>query len=595
MAKSPPRASPDNCHRLPSSPQKASCSARQCGNCPSYSWAVALVNNQFRTPPPPPSNTDRVWTTPTFLTPHDNSPLSSQPNQLPQFPSQQSLTSRDYHQHTPYLTTTMSNSASPTHVTTKPSTNHITNTSNTYNNNPQPPPKQNNQPITTTAQNNQYTAQPYIPHHRRSPTSHIQSNHPSHLPPYTSTSLEPHINPNHNLNDQHHLSHNSPPFFTLDATHSTHRNTSFFNTMPTHNPTITEKPQPSTNRTDTPFTVAHVRNTHPNTMANTDMLQPDPTHISTDEIQQEADTSGILRTEFNNFPRIPNNQLNERLVLSLLERIATQLAKDSSHTQNCREAECIRTLRNAFNWRRLALWLRTYTDKSIRLSYPRTEYWTRLYDTNVHYCHQQQPEQLDLATAIQRLTNATQRPPTTQPSVPHYNNQRTITYQPSFNRPFQPNIQHRPTITFNPYRPHSNIPPSYNTARQPFSSPRPQYTTFRPPFRPNNISSHIVLTRILFSHHHPNNAPHRSTTIQTNHHACSILVHHSIDPIDPHFGQPIVRSLTLIHSTYMTIIQPSPNNTTFPNTQTTIYKHTVTLKIMEERTTSILSTKTRKH
>ena len=82
---------------------------------------------------------------------------------------------------------------------------------------------------------------------------------------------------------------------------------SLFNTMPMHNPTINEKLQPPINRTDTPLTAVHTRNTHSITMANTDMLQPDPTHISTDEIQQEADTSGILRTEFNNFPRIPNN------------------------------------------------------------------------------------------------------------------------------------------------------------------------------------------------------------------------------------------------------------------------------------------------
>ena len=443
-----------------------------------------LTNNQFRTPPPPPNNTDRVWTTPTFLTPHDNSPISPQPNQLPQSPSQHSVISRDFRPHTPYLTTTMSSATSPTHAITKSSTSYTTNTSNTYNNNPQPPSKQNNQPTTTTTSHNQHTTQPYIPHHRRSPTSHIQANHPSHLSPYTPTSLEHHINPNHTSNDQHHLSHHSPPFFTLDATHPTHRNASLFNTMPMHNPTINEKLQPPINRTDTPLTAVHTRNTHSTTMANTDMLQPDPTHISTDEIQQEADTSGILRTEFNNFPRIPNNQLNERLVLSLLERIATQLARDSSHTQNCREAECIRTLRNAFNWRRLALWLRTYTDKSIRLSYPRTEYWTRLYDTNVHYCHQQQPEQLDLATAIQRLTNATQRTPATQSFTPHYNNQRTGAYQPSFNRPFQPTIHQRPTITYNPYRTNSNIPPPYNTFRQPFSSPRPQYATSRSPFRP---------------------------------------------------------------------------------------------------------------
>ena len=87
----------------------------------------------------------------------------------------------------------------------------------------------------------------------------------------------------------------------------------------------------------------------------TDILQPDPTHITTDEIQRETHTSGILRTEFLNFPRIPDNQLTERLVTSLLERLAKQLSVDSSHSQNCREAQCIRTLRSSFHWRRLAL------------------------------------------------------------------------------------------------------------------------------------------------------------------------------------------------------------------------------------------------
>ena len=82
-----------------------------------------------------------------------------------------------------------------------------------------------------------------------------------------------------------------------------------------------------------------------------DVLQPDPTHITTDEIQRETHTSGILRTEFTNFPRISDNQLTERLVTSLLEHLAKQLSIDSSHTQNCREAQCIRTLRTSFHWR----------------------------------------------------------------------------------------------------------------------------------------------------------------------------------------------------------------------------------------------------
>ena len=80
-----------------------------------------------------------------------------------------------------------------------------------------------------------------------------------------------------------------------------------------------------------------------------DILQPDPTHITTDEIQRETHTSGILRTEFTNFPRIPDHQLNERLVTSLLERLAQQLSIDSAHTSNCREAQCIRNFTYFFS------------------------------------------------------------------------------------------------------------------------------------------------------------------------------------------------------------------------------------------------------
>ena len=217
-----------------------------------------------------------------------------------------------------------------------------------------------------------------------------------------------------------------------------------------------------------------------------DILQPDPTHITTDEIQRETHTSGILRTEFTNFPRIPDHQLNERLVTSLLERLAQQLSIDSAHTSNCREAQCIRNLRTSFHWRRLALWLRTYTDKSIHLSYPRTEYWTRLYDTNVHYCHHQQPEQLDLATALQRLTqNLTrqQRSPPLLPTPYRYPNSHSFIPPHSYSRPpfHQPPNMSTSLPRFSP-----SPPPSYSPFRPSF---RPSPSTNRVPFRPSTISS----------------------------------------------------------------------------------------------------------
>ena len=203
-----------------------------------------------------------------------------------------------------------------------------------------------------------------------------------------------------------------------------------------------------------------------------DILQPDPTHITTDEIQRETHTSGILRTEFTNFPRIPDHQLNERLVTSLLERLAQQLSIDSAHTSNCREAQCIRNLRTSFHWRRLALWLRTYTDKSIHLSYPRTEYWTRLYDTNVHYCHHQQPEQLDLATALQRLTQNLTRQQRSPPLLPTPSRSPNSNPSPFF-----------PSSSYSRFPFHS--PPSMPSTFSRFShSSSPPYSSFRPSFRP---------------------------------------------------------------------------------------------------------------
>ena len=318
-----------------------------------------------------------------------------------------------------------------------------------------------------------------------------------------------------------------------------------------------------------------------------DTLQPDPTHITTDEIQRETHTSGILRTEFTNFPRIPDNQLTERLVTSLLERLAKQLSIDSSHAQNCREAQCIRMLRTSFHWRRLALWLRTYTDKSIHLSYPRTEYWTRLYDSNVHYCHQQQPEQLDLATALQRLTQNLSRPhPNHPPLLPnpssrpplfpprHYPSFRTSDFYyskpprptyPPFHSYSHPRFLTR-TPPFSPrplprYPPFSHAPPVYTSRSPPSLRPslsppfRPTYSSSPPP---RSFSSHPSNQSFSRPPSFPSNArpPYSSSFRPSPHPSSNLHTTFSFDspsdPCDPSF-----------HTTELPSHSPPPHSESF--------------------------------
>ena len=366
------------------------------------------------------------------------------------------------------------------------------------------------------------------------------------------------------------FSFSTPPPARTDPLPSPNIQTSSTTTFPITNHPSPPLPPPSTPNypslnTQQPLFPLHHSHHSVNQPTTFDILQPDPSHITTDEIQHETHTSGILRTEFNNFPRIPDNQLTERLVTSLLERLAKQLSIDSTHSQNCREAQCIRMLRTSFNWRRLALWLRTYTDKSIHLSYSRTEYWTRLYDQNVHYCHQQQPEQLDLATALQRLTqNLTRnrpqppllptpfpRPPPSYPPRFSYSPRFTTPSYLSSPRPSPSSFYHHPSSR--PFSHHPSPRPfprpspygSPNSSRYPPSSPpsthsRPSPSFFSSPSRspfssnspfPQHTTRPSPSSRFQPSHSFPSRRPIHSSFSDVS---AAPELHHSYTDSSPH-------------------------------------------------------------
>ena len=119
---------------------------------------------------------------------------------------------------------------------------------------------------------------------------------------------------------------------------------------------------------------------HSTTMAPSNPFQPDTTPATFDDITHETNTSTIPLAELRQFPTIPDNQLTERLVRNLLDRLVTLYNQDSSREIPCREATCIRKLSSSFHWRKLTTWLYSYLDKSIHLTFPRSEYWARLYD-----------------------------------------------------------------------------------------------------------------------------------------------------------------------------------------------------------------------
>ena len=370
--------------------------------------------------------------------------------------------------------------------------------------NPQPPllshstPPSTNSPLSRVAtplfsslpqSTTQYPSPPLLP-------QRLPSVIPSPLtfppPPSNSSSVPTMAHFSHSASPSS-FSFSTPPPARLDTTSSPVTPTVSSTTFPIQNSSSPPLPPPSTPNypslsSQPPLFPLHQSHHSVSPPTPFDILQPDPSHITTDEIQHETHTSGILRTEFTNFPRIPDNQLTERLVTSLLERIAKQLSIDSSHNQNCREAQCIRMLRTSFHWRRLALWLRTYTDKSIHLSYPRTEYWTRLYDQNVHYCHQQQPEQLDLATALQRLTQNLTRSslsPSSSTMTSFPTRFSSNSYSPPFPQRTYPHTTSSPNIRF-------RYPPQLNRYPAPRYPPRQFPSSFSSPHRdyPSSSSSH---------------------------------------------------------------------------------------------------------
>ena len=60
-----------------------------------------------------------------------------------------------------------------------------------------------------------------------------------------------------------------------------------------------------------------------------------------------------------------------------------------------------------FQWKALIPYLQFYADPKSALPCSRTHYWRHIYLLHLGECHRPEPEQLDLATALNRLANST--------------------------------------------------------------------------------------------------------------------------------------------------------------------------------------------
>ena len=444
------------------------------------------------TPPPTSRQLPSEHNEPNPPTTSRSSHYTRQPASLPaNADSAQSLT-------TPTPTLAPSQPSSQPHHTypTAPQTHHQRSSSTTTTNNRRHSvPTDNHTPTFKSPEN----TLKHPTHHRHHTSKHTQSRS-------CATTSYPDITPPDELTPS-----------TLDAIL---RHTPRRQSTTTHLPKQTHQPSLdfSSHHYSTP---THSPSKHYTTMAPSNPFQPDPTPATFDDIIHETPTSTISLTELRQFPTIPDNQLTERLVRNLLDRLVTLFSQDSSRDTPCREAACIRKLSSSFHWRKLATWLRSYLDKSIQLSYSRSEYWTRLYDFYHPYCFTPRPEQLDLATALSRISD--RLTPDNPPPIPQ---NRSSRYRLQYTNP-----SYRPNNPYTYRPPHPSFPQSFPhyvnpNPNQSFSTPYRNSSPYpRPPFpipihNPQHRNPYTSYTRPPPSHtyHATQNQPYtpRPPTPQFN-------------------------------------------------------------------------------
>ena len=494
-----------------------------------------LIKTEPREPPtrfphiplPIPKATKMQTRSQTAHNPNPNQP----PPTTPPPTSRQPLTDSTHaSQADRHLHTTSRSSHQPRHSpTTIPDTNTSSATnatiSTTTPSNVAPHPLQTIHPTTSHTQHQHSSSNSTTTHRRHSVPTDV--NTPTFKSP-ENTLKHPSTTRHHNSNKSH--SRSSATVSYPDITPPTDNHSSTLDAILRHTPrkhsstvqsTTHIQPNPLDFSSHNYSTPTHSPRKHSITMAPTNPFQPDATPATFDDIIHETHTSTVTAAELRQFPTIPDNQLNERLVRNLLDRLVTLYSQDSSREIPCREATCIRKLSSSFHWRKLTTWLRSYLDKSIHLTFPRSEYWARLYDFYHPYCFTPRPEQLDLATALSRISDRL----TPENNLPP---QHT---RPSRYRPFPyPNSQ-RPNQQFTPRPPYSPSP-SYTTSR-PFNNytytlPNTNYPTFPPPRPPINIPitpNHLRPPHHTYNHspttqHFPNQYNHsftpRSTTTHSN-------------------------------------------------------------------------------
>ena len=101
------------------------------------------------------------------------------------------------------------------------------------------------------------------------------------------------------------------------------------------------------------------------------------------------------------------NRLTRYHVLSFVDRLDAFFTS-AYHNPNARaEATSLRALAQNLQWKTLIPYLQFYADPKSALPCSRTHYWRHIYLLHLSDCHRPEPEQLDLATALNRLANST--------------------------------------------------------------------------------------------------------------------------------------------------------------------------------------------
>ena len=177
--------------------------------------------------------------------------------------------------------------------------------------------------------------------------------------------------------------------------------------------------------------------------------------VDIDKYITGMDNPILTEDDMERFSRKPLDHLTDAHVRAFAEQLEQHLTANPNDLEHNAEGTALRKLIHQTPIRFLGPWLQIYLNPGIQFTYPKTQYWRKKFEENIHYCMPKQAKKPEMTDCFEQLTRIIEE----RLPLPDNNNQRNNQNQRNF---FNNNSNQQRNYNNNNYNNHNNYNQNQN-------------------------------------------------------------------------------------------------------------------------------------